>query len=97
MVNSRFHLWNALFESIVKPAYEHYKDKMTQMSKERKDKTPYTKKINPYVPPGWCLHSTVAYGEVLDPVKMYRGENCLGKFVKHMEDEVKRLCARFPQ
>ena len=70
---------------------------MTQMKKEQKGKTPYTKKINTHVPSGWCLHTTFSYGEVLDRMKMYRGEDCVEKFIEHIEDEVKWLCATFPQ
>ena len=70
---------------------------MTQMKKERKCKTPYTKKINTHVPSGQCLRSTFSYGDVLDLMKRYRGKNCVGKFLEHIKDEVKWLCAIFPQ
>ena len=70
---------------------------MTRMKKKRKGKTPYTKKSNAHVLSGWCLHSTFSYGDVLDPTKIYRGKNCVGKFVEHIEDEVKFLCATLSQ
>ena len=66
---------------------------MTRM----KGKTPYTKKSNAHVLSGWCLHSTFSYGDVLDPTKIYRGKNCVGKFVEHIEDAVKFLCATLSQ
>ena len=47
---------------------------MNRMKTERKGKTPYTEKINTHAPSGWCVHSTFAYRDVLDPLKMYRGE-----------------------
>ena len=34
-----------VFESILKPVDQNYKEKMTQMKKEQKGKTPYTKKL----------------------------------------------------
>ena len=39
----------------------------------------------------WCL----AYGDVPDPLKMYRGKYCVEKFVEYIEEEVKRLYATF--
>ena len=40
---------------------------------------------------GWCVHSTFDYRYVPDQLKMYRGKNCVEKFVEHIEEEVKRL------
>ena len=85
------------FESILKPVNERYRDKMNTMKTERKGKAPYTEKINTHVPSGWCVHSTFAYGDVPDPLKMYRGKDCVEKFVEYIEEEVKRLYATFPQ
>ena len=77
------------FESILKPVN---RDKM---------KTPkgasYTEKVNTHVPSGWCVHSKFAYGEVQDPLKVYRGEDCVEKFIEYIESEVKRLYAAYPQ
>ena len=70
---------------------------MNTMKTERKGKAPYTEKINTHVPSGWCVHSTFAYGDVPDPLKMYRGKDCVEKFVEYIEEEVKRLYATFPQ
>ena len=63
------------FESILKPADGWYRDKMNTMKAERKGKASYAEKINRYVPPEWCVHSTFAYGDVSDPLKMYRGKD----------------------
>ena len=51
------------------------------MKAGRKGKAPYTEKINTHVPSGWCVHSTFAYGDVPNPLKMYRGKDCVEKFV----------------
>ena len=83
------------FESILKPVDERYRDKMNKMKTERKGKAPYTEKINTHVPSGWCVHSTFAYGDVPDPLKMYRGKDCVEKFVEYIEEEVKRLYETF--
>ena len=84
-------------ESILKPVDEQYREKMNKMKTERKAKTPYTEKINTHVPSGWCVHSTFAYGDVPDSLKMYRGKDCVEKFLEHIEVEVKRLYATFLQ
>ena len=68
---------------------------MNRMKAGRKGKASYTEKINTHVPSGWCVHSTFAYGDVSDPLKMYRGKDCVGKFVEYIEKEVKRLYETF--
>ena len=65
------------------------------MKTEQKGKTSYIVKINAHVPPGWCVHSTFAYEDVLDPLKVYRGKDCVEKFVERIEHEVKRFYATF--
>ena len=87
----------AEFESILKPVHERYKDKMNTMKAERKGKAPDTGKINTHRPSGSCVHNTFDYGDVPDPLKIYRGKDCVEKFVEHIEEEVKRLYATFPQ
>ena len=42
-------------------------------------------------------HHTFAYGDVPDPLRMYRGKDCVDKFVEYIEEEAKRLYATFPQ
>ena len=65
------------------------------MKAEGKDKIPYTEKTNTHVPPEWCIYSTSAYGDVLDPLKMYHGKDCVEKFAEHINDKVKCLYATF--
>ena len=62
-------------ESILKPLDEKYRKKTNQMKTEQKCKTAYIEKVNTHVPSGWCVHSTFAYGDVLDPWKMCRVNN----------------------
>ena len=59
------------FESILKPFDERCRDRINIMKAEKKDKAPYTGKINSYVPSGWCVHSTFAYRDVPDSLKIY--------------------------
>ena len=83
------------FESILKPVYERCRDKINTMKTEIKGKAAYTEKINTHVPSGWCVHSTFTYGDVPDPLEMNRGTDCVQKFVKYIEEEVKRLYETF--
>ena len=85
------------FKSILEPVDERYRDKMHTMKTEGRGKAPYTKKITTHVPSGWCVHSTFAHGYVPDPLKMYRGKDCVEKFVEYIEEEVKRLYETFPR
>ena len=84
------------FQSILKLVDERYRDMMKIMKTERKGKASYMEKINKHVASGWCVHSTFAYGDVPDPLKMYRGKDCVEKFVEYIEEEVKRLYETFP-
>ena len=72
------------FENIAKPVYEWYKEKVNRMKAGRKGKAPYMEKISKHVPSGWCVHITFAYGDVPNPLKMYRGKDCVEKFVKYI-------------
>ena len=85
------------FESILKPVDERYRDRMNTMKAGSKGKVSYTEKINTHVPSGWCVNSTFAYGDVPDPLKMYRGKDCVENFVEYIEEEVKRLRETFLQ
>ena len=73
------------------------REKMNRMKAERKGKTSYTEKINRHVPSAWCVHSTFPYGDLANPLKMYRGKNCVEKFVEYIKEEVNWLYATFPQ
>ena len=87
----------AYSESILKPVSERYRERMNTIKSERKGKAPYMEKINMHVPSGWCVHSTFAYGDVPNPLKMYRGKDFVKKFVEYIEEEVNRLYATFQQ
>ena len=41
---------------------------------------PYTSEVNRHIPSGWCVYSKFAYGEVKDPLTIYRGKDCVEKF-----------------
>ena len=90
-------MMHADFESILRPVDEVYKEKMNIMKAKRKDKSSYAEKLNKHIPLGWCVHSAFAYGDASDPLKVYRGKDCVENFVEHIEEEIKRLYSTFPQ
>ena len=55
---------------------------------------PYTKKVNPS---GFCVYSKFAYGEVSNPLKHYRGNDCIRVFCDYIKKEVRRLHYMFPE
>ena len=57
----------------------------------------YTKEINQYVPSGFYVNCVFTYVEVENPLKLYRGGNCVKVFCDHVENEVKRLYHMFPE
>ena len=75
------------FEAILKPMKE------TNFNAD----APYTKEINQHIPSGFCVNSMFAYGDVKDPLKLYRGEDCVEKFCNYIENEAKRLYNMFPE
>ena len=40
----------------------------------------YTTKVNQHIPSGWCIYSKFAYGDIDDPLKLYRGRIALRSF-----------------
>ena len=57
----------------------------------------YTTKVNQHIPSGWCVYSKFSYGEVKDPLKLYRGKDCVEKFCNHIKEEAHRLYQMFPE
>ena len=53
--------------------------------------------VNNNVPSGWCVHSEFAYGKVENPLKLYRGKDCIKKFCDHVIGEARRLYQSFPE
>ena len=58
---------------------------------------PYTSEVNQHIPSGWCVYSKFAYGDVDDPLKLYRGKDCVEKFCDYIKQEVHRLYHMFPE
>ena len=58
---------------------------------------PYTKKVNQHIPSGLCVYRKFAYGDVKDPLTIYRGEDCVKRFCDHIMNEARRLYSMFPE
>ena len=57
----------------------------------------YTTKVNQHFPSGWCIYSKFAYGDIKEPLRIYRGKDCVEKFCDHIRQEAKRLYHMFPE
>ena len=75
------------FESILKPIASPNPD----------PNQPYSQNVNHHVSSGWCVYSKFAYGEVKDPLKIYRRKDCVKKFCDHVKGEAHRLYHAFPE
>ena len=42
---------------------------------------PYTNEVSQHTPSGWCANSKFAYGDVDNPLRLYRGKVVLRSFV----------------
>ena len=56
-----------------------------------------TRGINNHIQSGWCIRSEFAYGNVKNPLKLYRGEDCVKKFCDHVIGEAHHLYQSFPE
>ena len=58
---------------------------------------PYTNEVNQHTPSGWCVYSKFAYGEVVTPLRTYRGKDCIETFCNYIKGEARRLYHMFPE
>ena len=66
------------FESILKPIQGAGNDPMIFCSRG----------VNNHVPSGWCVCSEFSHGKVENPLKLYRGKDCVKKFCGYVIGEV---------
>ena len=53
--------------------------------------------VNNHVPSGWCIHSEFTYGKVENPLKLYKGKDCVKKFCDHVIGKAGHLYHSFPE
>ena len=58
---------------------------------------PYTNEVNQHTPSGWCVYSKFAYRDVDNPLRLYRGKDCIETFCNYIRREVHRLYHMFPK
>ena len=58
---------------------------------------PYTNEVNQHSPSGWCVYSKFAYGDVDNPLRLYRGKDCIETFFNYIKGEARRLYHMFPE
>ena len=58
---------------------------------------PYTNEVNQHMPSGWCVYSKFAYGYVDNPLRTYRGKDCIETFCNCIKGEARRLYHMFPE
>ena len=56
-----------------------------------------TRGFNNHILSGWCVRSEFAYRKVENPLKLYRGKDCVKKFCDHVIGEACRLYQSFPE
>ena len=58
---------------------------------------PYTNEVNEHTPSGLCVYSKFAYGDVDNPLRTYRGKDCIETFCNYIKEEAHRLYQMFPE
>ena len=57
----------------------------------------YTNEVNQHTPSGWCVYSKFAYRDVDNPLRLYRGKDCIETFCNYIKGEARRLYHMFPE
>ena len=52
---------------------------------------PYTNEVNQHTPSGWCVYSKFAYGDVDNPLRTYRGKDCIETFCNYIKGEARKI------
>ena len=58
---------------------------------------PYTNEVNQHMLSGWCVYSKFAYGDVDNPLRLYRGKDRIETFCNYIKGEARRLYHMFPK
>ena len=73
------------FEVILEPIQSPSPDPNQPCTEGMVPMGPYTSEVNQHIPSGWCVYSKFAYGNVQNPLKLYRGKDCIEKFCDHIK------------
>ena len=71
------------FESILEPMGPQVPGSLSDPieSPNPNPNQPYINEVNQHTPSGWCVYSKFAYGDVDNPLRLYRGKDCIETFV----------------
>ena len=58
---------------------------------------PYTNEVNQHTSSGWCVYNKFAYGDVDNPLRTYKGKDCIEIFCNYIKGEARRLYLMFPE
>ena len=78
------------FESILQPMGP-------QGSGSPNPNQPYTNEVNQHTPSGWYVYSKFTYGDVDNPLRTYRGKDCIETFCDYIKEEALRLHHMVPE
>ena len=53
--------------------------------------------INKHTPSRFCTYSMFAYGEIKNPLKLYRGKDCVEEFCKYIRSQAHQLYNNYPE
>ena len=56
---------------------------------------PYANEVNQHTPSGWCVYSKFTYRDVDNPLRTYRGKDCIETFCNYIKGEARRLYHMF--
>ena len=57
----------------------------------------YTNEVNQHMPSGWCVYSKFAYGDIINPLRLHRGKDCIETFCNYIKGEAHRLYHMFAE
>ena len=78
------------FESILEPIFP-------AEPRSPNPNQPYTNEVNQHTPSGWCVYSKFAYGDVDNPLRLYRGKDYIETFCNYIKEKAHRLYHMFPE
>ena len=58
---------------------------------------PHINHINKHTPSGFCTYSTFAHGEIKNPLKLYKGKDCVEEFCKYIRSQAHQLYNDYPE
>ena len=58
---------------------------------------PHANEVNQHTLSGWCVYSKFAYGDVDNPLRLYRDKDCIETYYNYIKGEARGLYHMFPK